>query len=80
MKPVLCSTVALTFALAVPVTAGATANSLHHGAPLHRMVHVRTIPAGAEALSLRTAVVRPAETDGLSRDRNDCNYGCIDNY
>ncbi len=80
MKTVLCSTVALTLSLTVPMTAGAAANGVHHGGLPHRMAHVWKIPAGAEAFSSRPATIRTVETDGLSRDVNACNFGCIDNY
>jgi hypothetical protein len=47
----------------------------------HRTIHHRATFAKATALAVPSPVLsRPAprETDGLSRNDDDCNYGCID--
>jgi hypothetical protein len=42
--------------------------------------HFTAIPWTATALvPAPAAAVRTHETDGLSRNTDDCNYGCIDN-
>jgi hypothetical protein len=47
----------------------------------HRTIHHRAAFAKATALALPSAVSSPQasrEIDGLSRNGDDCNYGCID--
>jgi hypothetical protein len=63
---------ALCFALA-PFAAHATVH--HHYALHHAQRHA--IPTTATALV--PAVKLNDDTDGLSRDHEDCNRGCIDN-
>ncbi len=74
----LCSALVMTFAtsLAVP----AAANETRHGMHVQRVAHRPMIPASAEALSPRAApAYHPVDTDGLSRNVDECNMGCIDN-
>ena len=59
----------------VPFAAHATADAaLHHRALHHAQRHA--IPAKATALV--PAVKVDDDADGLSRNPNDCNRGCID--
>ncbi|RBP15454.1 hypothetical protein DFR50_10810 [Roseiarcus fermentans] len=78
MKSLIISASAVAICLCAPVVGNADtlapAHTVHH--PVHRVAHA-AIPAGATALAL--PVVPRRETDGLSRDRADCNTGCIDN-
>ena len=64
-------TLAMAFALA-PFAAQATAQ--HHHALHHQHA---TISAAATALV--PAVKSDDNSDGLSRNREDCNRGCVDN-
>ena len=63
-------TLAMAFALA-PLAAHATAQR-HHA--LHRQHAV-----SAAATALVPAVKLDDNSDGLSRNREDCNRGCVDN-
>jgi hypothetical protein len=84
---------ALGIILASPISAYATDRPLSafHS---HQTMHHRAVvfygdpfaglfsPARAEAppaASLRRDPIKPRETDGLSRNPDDCAYGCIDN-
>ena len=68
--------------LAALVAASASAGAqptYKHKAPVHQFVYM-SIPVTATALvPAPVASVRTHETDGLSRNPDDCNYGCIDN-
>jgi len=75
---ILC--LAAVIALAASVSAASAASSTTKAHDAHVVAHHVRIPKTAEALSPPVApVVRHPETDGLSRDREDCNMGCIDN-
>ena len=66
---------ALCFGL-VPFAAHATDNAAQH----HRALHHSQRPAMSRAATaLVPAVKLDDEADGLSRNPNDCNRGCIDN-
>ncbi len=75
---------ALGIALAAPASAYA---ALGASGPMytHRVIHHRSVVARAEAPAPAYAPARPyrfgdQETDGLSRNPDDCvTYGCIDN-
>jgi hypothetical protein len=64
-------------ALSVPGSANATDGAPKHAIHVYHVAHRQTIPASAEALAPLPRPVR--ETDGLSRNVEDCNMGCIDN-
>ncbi len=69
-----------TAALAIPAAASASEVGARHAAHVQRVVHHHGIAVNAEALSPATPVVRPFDdADGLTRDRSECNMGCIDN-
>jgi hypothetical protein len=74
---------ALTFtaALGAVIVTSATANAqpTHKLKPVDHFAQTMLIPWTATALAPRSSVVSPHETDGLSRNPDDCNYGCIDN-
>ena len=77
MKSSIVSVAALAISLCAPAVVYA-----HDMGPAHKVHHVyhvaqATLPPSATALAL--PVVPKRETDGLSRDRADCNTGCIDN-
>src|SRR5271157_910103 len=80
------SMVALAFglALAAPTSAlaGDGAHPFHkHAIQMHRVAHAG-LSSKATALAPASAFVPAAavrDGDGLSRDRADCNMGCIDN-
>ncbi len=81
---VVCSALVISigFGLPLPVSAnesnGVTAPK--HAGHVYHVAHHHAIPANVEALTLPASpVVREPETDGLSRNREDCNMGCIDN-
>jgi len=77
---ILCWTAVIAFATSVSVSSTASATTKAHSAHVYRVAHHVTIPAKAEALAPSVApVVRRPETDGLSRNPEDCNMGCIDN-
>ena len=66
---------ALCFGL-VPFAAYATDNAAQH----HRALHHSQRPAMSRAATaLVPAVKLDDEADGLARNPNDCNRGCIDN-
>jgi hypothetical protein len=82
MREAFILSIALGFALTTPVAA----NSLEKGGlrafDLQTM-HDRANFAKATALAMPLSVVRMSSppsprTDGLSRNDEDCNYGCID--
>ena len=77
MKCLIVTAAALGISLCAPVVVYA-----HDMAPAHKAHHVyhvarATIPASATALAL--PIVPKRDSDGLSRDRENCNTGCIDN-
>jgi len=65
---------ALCFALA-PCGANATDNAVRH----HRALHHRRAAISATANALVPRVRIDDDSDGLSRNRGECNRGCIDN-
>jgi hypothetical protein len=80
MTKLFALTVALGIVLAVPIQAypadGAPVqkhSAIHHMG--RDMARATALVAPAPALS---APARKPRTDGLSRDDDDCNYGCID--
>jgi hypothetical protein len=64
---------ALCFALA-PFAAHATASSVQH----HRAPHHERAAISATATALVPAVKVDDDSDGLTRNRDECNRGCID--
>lgn len=64
---------ALCFALA-PFGAQATNNAVRH----HRALHHERAAISAMATALVPAVKFDDDSDGLSRNVDDCNRGCID--
>ena len=88
MTHVTCVVLALCVALPAPIVAYASesVNPVHK----HRIHQHHAVPGwfnpAATALVLQIGTVRAApalksndNTDGLSRDRDQCNRGCIDN-
>jgi hypothetical protein len=71
-------TLAMCFALA-PFAAHATSNDVQHHHAVHHVQQAQrqTIPMGATAFV--PAVKVDDDADGLSRNRDECNRGCIDN-
>jgi hypothetical protein len=70
------------FGLSLPVSANASdgVTAPKHSGHAYRVAHQHAIPATAEAVSpAARSVVREPETDGLSRNPEDCNMGCVDN-
>jgi hypothetical protein len=65
-------------ALIVTSTA-ADAHPAYKHKPAHQFPQTLLIPWTATALATEPAVVPMSETDGLSRNPDDCNHGCIDN-
>jgi len=68
--------------LIVPAAAHAASDGVRPAAHYQRVVHRHVMPASAEALSpsLLAPAVRPDDdSDGLTRNRDECNRGCIDN-
>lgn len=66
----------------VPATASAASDNSRPGARGQRVVHRAVMPASAVALfpSILVPVVRPDDdSDGLTRNQEECNRGCIDN-
>ena len=74
---------AAAYATERPHTPVLSHRAIHHQAVAHRDALLAAPFAGARAESPASARPRPAlyqETDGLSRDPNDCaSYGCVDN-
>jgi hypothetical protein len=69
-----------TLALAIPAAASASEGATPRAAHLQRVAHYHVISVNAEALSRNAPVVRPFDdSDGLTRNRDECNSGCIDN-
>jgi hypothetical protein len=68
-------TLALCFALA-PITAQATAQH-HH--PLHHLRQEQRYAIPKSATAFVPAVRVDDDSDGLSRNPDECNRGCIDN-
>jgi hypothetical protein len=64
---------ALCFALTAPFAAHANDNAVRH----HRALHHEH--AAISATALVPAVKVDYDSDGLTRNRNECNRGCIDN-
>jgi hypothetical protein len=77
MRSLTITAIALAVTLCSPVAvyANDSPTTVLKGHAYHRLAHA-VIPKNATALA---PVVRERETDGLSRDREDCNNGCIDN-
>ena len=75
---------AIGFTLVAPVASQASDGVMSmrkHDFHAHRVAY-SGLPRAATALAPAPAMVPAApapETDGFSRDREDCNYGCIDN-
>jgi hypothetical protein len=78
MSSLTTTLMALALSLCAPVAvyANDSATKVHHSHVYQRVAHY-AIPNNATALS--PTVARERETDGLSRDHEDCNMGCIDN-
>ena len=84
MKTIINTCVALGILLSTPVmsypAASASAPTMHRSHPHHK-----ANSADAKALAPLWATPAAAapysahETDGLSRNLDDCNFGCIDN-
>jgi hypothetical protein len=74
--------IAIGVAFAAPVSAE-TSGATHHKQRIHlHAVEYRGFSSTATALAPTRTVIplAPAvKTDGLSRNPDDCNYGCIDN-
>jgi hypothetical protein len=66
---------ALCFALTAPFAAHANDNAVRH----HRALHHEHAAISATATALVPAVKVDDDSDGLTRNRNECNRGCIDN-
>jgi len=82
MNTLIRSALVLGIVLALPVTGYAVGAEAAKPAE-HTMHHHKADLAKATALAApKGAVVAPAaplqETDGLSRNDEDCNFGCID--
>ncbi len=85
----LATTLALALCVALPAPIAANASDrvmgIHkHRVLMHQVVHGSFNPATTALAPRFTIVPAPAATsddgfDGLSRDRDKCNYGCIDN-
>ncbi len=84
MKPLIALPLALGFALAAPISADAASSAYgpHHA---YRAIHHRRLAMRAEAAAAtifapaRSPAFGDNETDGLSRNPEDCaTYGCID--
>jgi hypothetical protein len=71
----------LTFvvSLAVLVVASASAGAQPTYKHKAHVDHFTTSWTATALVPAAAAAVRAHETDGLSRDRDDCNFGCIDN-
>jgi hypothetical protein len=78
---IMCSALVMTLGLALSVPGSANATdggpAPKHATHAYHVAHRQTIPVSAEALA---PVPRPVrETDGLSRNVEDCTMGCVDN-
>jgi hypothetical protein len=72
-------TLAVGFALTTPVPAYAQVGAQPIYKHKAHVDHFTAIPRTATALAPAPATaVRAPETDGLSRNDEDCNFGCID--
>ena len=69
-----------TAALGALIVTSATTNAqpTHKHKPADHFAQTMLIPWTTTALAPKPSVVSH-ETDGLSRNLDDCNYGCIDN-
>ena len=69
-----------TVALGALIVTSATTNArpTHKHKPADHFAQTMLIPWTATALAPKPSVVSH-ETDGLSRNLDDCSYGCIDN-
>jgi hypothetical protein len=78
MKSLKTAALILTFSLCAPAAVYATdsASPVHKAHAYHRVAQA-TIPNDATALS--PTFLHEPETDGLSRNHDECNNGCIDN-
>jgi hypothetical protein len=64
---------------ALIVTSSTTdAQPIHNHRPVDHFAQTVLIPWTATALAPKPSAVSQHETDGLSRNPDDCNYGCID--
>jgi hypothetical protein len=73
------STIIITMCFALtPFAAHATSNDVQHRHALHHVQHAQrqTIPTSATAFV--PAVKVDDDSNGLSRNHEDCNRGCID--
>jgi hypothetical protein len=67
------------FALAVPAPAYAYVHSAHVYGHVHHATQAKIAPTARALAAVRTtSPALTVETDGLSRNSDDCNYGCID--
>jgi hypothetical protein len=69
-------------ALALPAAANASNDGTQKWTHAQRVGHVRMIPVTAQALSpsmVAPVLRRDDDHDGLSRNTDECNRGCIDN-
>jgi hypothetical protein len=71
-------TVAFSFVLAVPGPAYAYAHSAHVYRHVHHATQAKNSPKNVTALLAISPAKIIKETDGLSRNSDDCNDGCID--
>ena len=65
---------------AAAANAGDASRTLMYELHAHRAVHHEAVDPRASALAPAPAAAsaRQPQTDGLSRNDDDCNYGCID--
>ena len=70
-----------TVALSTLIVTSTTTNAqpTHKHDPADHFAQTMLIPWTATAFAPKPAVVLSHETDGLSRNLDDCNYGSIDN-
>ena len=69
---------ALCFA-AVPFAAHATADTAHHHRALRQVHEAQRHAIPMTATAFVPAVKVDDDSDGLTRNRDECNRGCIDN-
>jgi hypothetical protein len=77
MKLFTVFSLAMCFALA-PFAAHATNNAVRHHHPLHYVQQAQRSAIPMAATALVPAVKMDDDSDGLSRNHEDCNRGCID--
>jgi C4-dicarboxylate transporter len=81
LVPTVAPMVVLAFGVALGAPFSALASDRAHSSHKHA-VQMHWAASTATALAPERSVVpvaQPKETDGLSRNRDDCNEGCIDN-